>query len=44
MTPLPKRKHTPGRTGRRRNNVRLTKKDLYAAYSKGKGLEKRVLK
>jgi len=39
MTPLPKKKQSKARTGKRRAAKRLGKKDIFSMFSKGKGRE-----
>jgi ribosomal protein L32 len=42
MTPLPKKKHTRARTGKRRGKNALKASDLFSFYSKGKGIENKL--
>jgi hypothetical protein len=41
MTPLPKKKHSKGRTGRRRGGKNISLRDVYTSYSRAKGIEKK---
>lgn len=41
MPPVPKKKHTKSRTGKRRGKKKITVKELFAYYSKAKGAEKK---
>jgi len=43
MTPLPKRKHTRGRTNRRRQKKALTKNEVLSIASKNRGIIKRLI-
>jgi len=44
MAPVPKKKHTHGRTRRRRGKKALTLKKFLSQYSRAKGIEKKLAK